>query len=375
MATATGKFSLLRRPDTRKPGPSSGASDGGVRAGDKILEPLAKANPTNHEIQSLLAATYNNLGNLLYGAGRLDEALASFQQALAIEEPLAKANPTITQYQDFLANHHVGIGRVLSRMGHRDEAVAAFRRGVDVREALARANPTMPGYQSDWAGGLNDLGNRLFEAGRNAEALAAYRRALEIEEPVAKANPKVFQYQNYLAYHHSNIGKVLLRTGHASDAIASYERAIAIRKRLAAAQHDNVTVQVDAMIASLDLGICKAHDANPSGALALCRQTCARLETNRKALEVIQVAMARAHAQIGSLVAKLPPGPVPDPTDTPSAHLEAAVSLLRLAISRGYPDVVFIRLDQALDPLRSRPDFQLLMMDLAFPADPFGVGR
>jgi hypothetical protein len=34
-----------------------------------------------------------------------------------------------------------------------------------------------------------------------------------------------------------------------------------------------------------------------------------------------------------------------------------------------------MRTDRALDSLRTRLDFQLLMMDLAFPADPFVVGR
>ena len=29
------------------------------------------------------------------------------------------------------------------------------------------------------------------------------------------------------------------------------------------------------------------------------------------------------------------------------------------------------RTEDALDPLRNRPDFRLLMLDLAFPADPF----
>jgi hypothetical protein len=28
-------------------------------------------------------------------------------------------------------------------------------------------------------------------------------------------------------------------------------------------------------------------------------------------------------------------------------------------------------IDRDLDPLRSRPDFQVLMMDLSFPSDPF----
>ena len=32
-----------------------------------------------------------------------------------------------------------------------------------------------------------------------------------------------------------------------------------------------------------------------------------------------------------------------------------------------------IRKERLLDPLRSHPRFQLLMMDLAFPDDPFGA--
>jgi hypothetical protein len=33
-----------------------------------------------------------------------------------------------------------------------------------------------------------------------------------------------------------------------------------------------------------------------------------------------------------------------------------------------------MRSDANLDPLRSRPDFHLLMMDLEFPDDPFARG-
>jgi hypothetical protein len=33
--------------------------------------------------------------------------------------------------------------------------------------------------------------------------------------------------------------------------------------------------------------------------------------------------------------------------------------------------VAFMRRDADLDPLRARPDFQLLLLDLAFPGQPF----
>ena len=35
-----------------------------------------------------------------------------------------------------------------------------------------------------------------------------------------------------------------------------------------------------------------------------------------------------------------------------------------------FRDLVQFQTESALDPLRNRPDFQLLMHDLAFPADP-----
>jgi hypothetical protein len=40
-------------------------------------------------------------------------------------------------------------------------------------------------------------------------------------------------------------------------------------------------------------------------------------------------------------------------------------------IAGGYRNVALMRRDHDRDPLRSRPDFQLLMMDLAMPDDPF----
>ena len=52
-----------------------------------------------------------------------------------------------------------------------------------------------------------------------------------------------------------------------------------------------------------------------------------------------------------------------------------AIEWLRRAVSAGYRKRNFMRIDPDLDPLRSCPDFQLLMMDLEFPDDSFLSGR
>ena len=47
-----------------------------------------------------------------------------------------------------------------------------------------------------------------------------------------------------------------------------------------------------------------------------------------------------------------------------------AMGLLRKAIDMSYRGGAAYRTEDALDPLRDREDFKLLMMDLAMPADP-----
>jgi hypothetical protein len=52
-------------------------------------------------------------------------------------------------------------------------------------------------------------------------------------------------------------------------------------------------------------------------------------------------------------------------------ELDKAMDTLRRAVAAGYSFFDWMRRDPDLDPLRSRPAFQMLMMDLAMPADPF----
>jgi eukaryotic-like serine/threonine-protein kinase len=53
------------------------------------------------------------------------------------------------------------------------------------------------------------------------------------------------------------------------------------------------------------------------------------------------------------------------------AEADRALDDLRQAVAHGYCETFWMRIGNNLDPLRSRPDFQLLMMNLAMPVDPF----
>ncbi len=50
------------------------------------------------------------------------------------------------------------------------------------------------------------------------------------------------------------------------------------------------------------------------------------------------------------------------------------MALLRRAIAIGFRNPDTFRNEPALEPLRDRDDFRLLLLDLSFPADPFAPG-
>jgi hypothetical protein len=54
-----------------------------------------------------------------------------------------------------------------------------------------------------------------------------------------------------------------------------------------------------------------------------------------------------------------------------ASEADAAMALLGKAVEMGYRSAVVYRAESALEPLRRRDDFRLLMMDLVMPADPF----
>jgi hypothetical protein len=57
--------------------------------------------------------------------------------------------------------------------------------------------------------------------------------------------------------------------------------------------------------------------------------------------------------------------------DEGRAAAEEAMKSLRRAAAAGWRDAALLMIDTDLDPIRSRSDFRLWAMDMAFPSDPF----
>jgi tetratricopeptide (TPR) repeat protein len=144
---------------------------------------------------------YNNLGLRLREAGKLNEAIEQYKQALQLKPDYARA--------------HVNLGVALIKLGKPEDAIRHYE------EAL-RIEP-------DYAAAHNNLAGALLLEGEVEDAIKHYEQAVRIQPDFARA--------------HYNLGIALERAGRAKEAILHWEQALRIDPGFAEAQSNLRRVQ------------------------------------------------------------------------------------------------------------------------------------
>jgi len=334
-----------------------------------IQQKLADDNPAVTDFRNRLALSHNNLGNLLSNTRRSSEAEAEYRKALAIQQKLADDNPAVTQFRGFLSACHTNLGRLLMfNPGKSLEAAAESRKALAIQQKLADDNPTVTQFREFLAESHGTLGDLLSKTGKSSEAEAEYRKALAIQQKLADDNPKVPRYRDYLASAHTDIADVVRSLGRLAEAHDSYERAIAVRESLV--QEDPKSTSYRSSLASSirRRGLARRETGDPAGAAADARRALALYDgsSSRSGEEWFETACC--HAALAGQALRDGSGVA---AAVAASEAETAMALLSRAVTMGYRNPDTYRTDSALDPLRRRPDFQLLMMDLVMPAEPF----
>ncbi|MGO9469988.1 MAG: tetratricopeptide repeat protein, partial [Isosphaeraceae bacterium] len=332
-----------------------------------IRQKLAEANPAVTGFQRDLAVIHNFIGYLLISTGKPAEALAAFEAARAILQKLAEANPAVTEFQSNLAYSQTMVGAALSQTGNPAEAMASYEAAQAIYRKLVDANPSVAEFQSFLAYSQDHIGDQLLEAGKMAEALAAHGKALAIRQQLATASPKVFDYQRCLGISLSNVGRVRSAMGQLPEAIAACGRAVVIHERQI---NDNPTVidyQSDLAFSLSRLGRAQRLAGLHAESAASLRRAVALFD-RITSLEIdSRYELAVDHALLAVLAGL--PGSGLSAAVGP-AETDRAMDALRWAVAGGFRGASKLCNETALDSLRDRPDFKLLMMDLAMPPDP-----
>ena len=253
---------------------------------------------------------------------------------------------------------------MLSATGKPSQALRSHEAARAIFERLARDNPTMTRFQGDLALSHNNIGVLLSVTGKPAEALRSHGAARTIFERLARDNPKVLDYLNVVARCHTDAAVALRRLGRPAEARDACAKAIALREALVREVPGILWYRSELAGSLRRRSLARSDLGDLTGAAADARRAIALWDglPSRAGSDWFETACA--HAALAGLAGS------GVSADEGVAEAGAAMDLLRKAVAMGYRRLDTFRTDDALDPLRSRNDFRLLMMDLAFPAHP-----
>ena len=347
-------------------GDPAGARRSFRRAVD-ISEKLVAAHPVVTQFQHLLSASITELANLQTRLGPVPSTVKLYQRAIVIDQKLVDANPTVSGFKDTLAFNYLSLGAAQIQIGDTASALGLIRSRMATWEKLIQQEPGVTRYERGLARLFGNIGVAQLHRGDKAGAIASYNRGQEVLEKLVIASPDDPDFKQLLLTNLINLGDVLRITGRVAEARPLYERAVGIAENL---------IKINADAYSIDL----ARGAKRLGtALAMLGDVTAGAAHVRRAIGVFDglpsataadpIELAGAHARLASLAGAVGSEIT---ADVGRAEADRAVVLLRQAVAAdiSYPE---IQLDPDFDILRPRADFQLLLMDILFPAYAFSV--
>ena len=270
--------------------------------------------PAIVDYRRIQARCLNGCGDALEDLARPSEALAYFQRALPAWKKVVDDNPDRKGELFDVAATHTRIGWLLFGIGRMTEALEQYH----AARAVLR-NDGAPQFRIELSNVMINIAEIERRQGRLAEARANCDEAISIRESVIKELPEVLSYRRRIGECWLRSGQVRLAAGDIPSAVADWRRAIA------------------------------SYESLPprGGETAMFESGCHAM-------------LSRVAGTLGSGIS----------ASEGSSEAERAMAILRRIVAEGYHPVELLN-ESCLEPLRDRPDFQLLMMDVAFPVVPF----
>lgn len=188
-------------------------------------------------LQPNYVEAHNNLGVMLRDQGKLDDAIASYQRAITIMPGYAEAHYNLGNAFQAQRRFTEAVASYDTAVMHKPDHARAFNnRGAALRE-LKRFETALADFQHavalkpDFAEAHNNLGLTQKSLGNLSEAEESYRRAIGLQAGYAEA--------------HNNLGVMFWESGKLADALASYERAIALRSDYVDALNNRCNVLIE----------------------------------------------------------------------------------------------------------------------------------
>ncbi|MEX2119830.1 MAG: protein kinase [Pirellulales bacterium] len=177
-----------------------------------IWEDLAGQSPDADELRSNLARTFGNQAHLLAKAGRLQDALRLQRRAQACWKELLASDPGNLDVQNGLARTHSAMAAVQRTLFQFSQAIESYEAAIAIGEHLASADTAKARSRQSVAASYHILKDAPSPAGARGELATAYK----------------------------DLGQLLFDVGRRSEALARLRQAIGFWRRLVEAQPEMI---------------------------------------------------------------------------------------------------------------------------------------
>jgi len=191
------------------------------RAASALAAESMRRAPRDPEREAAFAETLNFIGNAYWFQGNLDQALASFKQAVELLE-LATASHATDAWQASLASARTNEGRVLEAQGDLTAARGLYDTVLGTFKTMVSRDPAAR-WKSDLADAYDSLGKVALEQGELSKAIAAYHDVRRIRVELVGMSPHDRAVQEDLLISDAILGRALALCG-ADQAAENYVR-------------------------------------------------------------------------------------------------------------------------------------------------------
>jgi non-specific serine/threonine protein kinase/serine/threonine-protein kinase len=240
--------------------------------GAALLRPLARAGDAR--AASALAELRFVEGGVLKGRGDLDEALASFGEAEALNRELLRRDPAARGPLRALVDVARQSARALAEQGDLASGLLRHREAVRMAEELAASPGAETPDRAALARAHRDLADALRLAGDLAGALATIEKSAPFLRQQMRDDPNSVYARQTVAILDVRTGDILMHMGETARARELFQEAVDINRALSRADPANGVARDD--VASASTRLCEAllllgrtADAGP-----VCREAC-----------------------------------------------------------------------------------------------------
>jgi tetratricopeptide (TPR) repeat protein len=337
----------------------------------EIFESVLANDPDNTVCQESLAKGLSNLAVVQVEAGRTDDAQRSYVRSAAVLERLVAENPRVTDYRRDLAIVHTNAGGLHYACARLPEAQRSWDRAAKVLLALVADHPDVATFRNDLGRLQNNLGALAFSRNQPDAAMASWEQAVALHTRLVAEHPNIIEWQQELASSLNNLAIVQRDVGKTELAAQSWNRALELRARLVAEHPASRQDQRGLAEVLGALGGLQRRQGRFDEASRLLQRAWETGEALRDPTPTELHTLAFIEAQRAALAGEGRAQLTPAERTEQRIRAHRAVVTLRRAVDAGFRDLGQLQRDPDLDPLRSRADFQTLIMDLAFPPQPF----